>query len=234
MKLPFGILLAACVASAPASAAVAPRPGSGDPHIQTVAYDADQVVALQIAVNYALSVEFSPDEQIENVAVGNSASWQVTADKSANRLFIKPTGSVLDTNLIVVTDTRTYSFELHAAPAPNSMLPFVVRFTYPIAPQAAPLQAAGPRETVSYRFGGARELRPAVMSDDGQMTTIAWPADAPVPAIFLVGQDGKEALANGGMRDGQYVVEGIAQRFVFRANGQVAYATRQVRRADHP
>jgi type IV secretion system protein VirB9 len=234
MRLPFSILLAACLASGPASASVTPHPGTGDPHIQSVAYDPDQVVALQIAVNYALSVEFSPDEQIENVAVGNSAAWQVTADKSANRLFIKPTGGVSDTNLIVVTETRTYSFELHAAPAANSMLPFLVRFTYPTAPQAPLLPSTKPRETASYRLTGARDLRPAAMSDDGQATTITWSANAPVPAIFLLEQDGKEALANGGMRDGRYVVDGIAQRFVFRANGQVAYATRQVKKANEP
>jgi type IV secretion system protein VirB9 len=211
-------------------AAITPQPGPGDPRIQRVEYDPQQVVVLGIALNYALTVEFSPDERIENVSVGNGAVWQVTANKSANRLFIKPTQSPVATGMTVVTDTRVYVFELTGASAASPTTPFVVRFSYPAAPQSPGTQeqAAG---VVAYKFSGARELRPTTMNDDGQSTTIIWPAAAVIPAVFTVTADGTEVLANGAMREGRFVIDQIATRFIFRANGKTAYATRQVRKA---
>lgn len=215
-----------------ARAAITPQPGPGDPRIQRVEYDAQQVVVLHVAVNYALTVEFSPDERIENVSVGNAAVWQVTANKGANRLFIKPMQGPMATDMTVVTDTRVYSFELTGAPGPSPTMPFLVRFTYPAAPQPPAAQAPA-ASVVVYKFSGARELRPSAMDDDGQSTAITWPAAAVIPAVSTMGADGTEALANGAVRDGRFVVDQVAGRFVFRANGKTAYATRQVRKA-HP
>ena len=41
-------MLTIALAVDPAQAQVRPQPGSGDPRIQTVMYDADQVVSLQV------------------------------------------------------------------------------------------------------------------------------------------------------------------------------------------
>ena len=232
MRRPLPLLLALCLIASEASAAVTPHPGSGDPHIQVVDYDADQVVVLNVAMGYALTVAFSPDEQIENVSVGNSAAWQVAADKGANRLFIKPTGGMTQTDMTVVTDTRAYAFELQPQPSPNPTMPFLVRFAYPAAPQASP-QPSGQAEVVTYRFGGAHDLRPSAMTDDGQTTSISWPDKTAIPATFMIPADGQPSLANGVMQEGRYVIQGIAPRYEFRAHGKTAYATRQVKTAIH-
>jgi type IV secretion system protein VirB9 len=225
VKLACGFVAAWFIAGS-ANGAVTPQPGPGDPHIQSVEYDAQQVVVLRLAFNYALTIEFSPDERIENVAVGNSAVWQVTADKSADRLFVKPMQTSGDTDMTVVTDTRIYTFELQTAPSPDASMAYVVRFHYPAAPGAA--LAANPIPLASvYRFEGARELRPLSMSDDGRSTMITWAAKTPYPAVLIVA-DGKETLANGTVRDGRLVIDDIADRFIFRAGGRTAFATRHV------
>ena len=72
MKRCAPLILALAFAALPAHAQVRPQPGSGDPRIQSVMYDADQVVQLQVPTGYELTVEFAPDERIENVAVGDS------------------------------------------------------------------------------------------------------------------------------------------------------------------
>ena len=69
--------LALALLAAPLAAQVQPRPAGGDPRIQVVDYNDDQVVQLQATPGYQLTVEFGPDEQIESVAVGDSAAWQV-------------------------------------------------------------------------------------------------------------------------------------------------------------
>ena len=53
-------------------------------------YDADQVVPLQAAPGYQVMLEFGADERIENVAVGDSAAWQVTPNRSGDHVFVKP------------------------------------------------------------------------------------------------------------------------------------------------
>jgi type IV secretion system protein VirB9 len=102
-----GLLLAM-----PAAAQVRPEPGPGDPRIQSVLYDANQVVQIQAATGYQVTVEFAQDERIENIAVGDSGAWQITPNKRGDHLFIKAVGQGVTTNLTVVTDARTYVFEL--------------------------------------------------------------------------------------------------------------------------
>ncbi|MBL0001847.1 MAG: TrbG/VirB9 family P-type conjugative transfer protein [Sphingomonadales bacterium] len=49
------------------------------------------------------------------MAVGDSAGWQVSANKRGDFMFVKNLEANRPTNLTVVTDVRTYSFELLGA-----------------------------------------------------------------------------------------------------------------------
>jgi type IV secretion system protein VirB9 len=53
--------------------------------------------------------------------------------------------------------------------------------------------------------------------DDGAATYFAWPRQADLPAVFVVGADGVEGLANAVVRDGYLVVDQLAPRFVIRS-----------------
>ncbi len=217
-----GALAAGCVPR-PTWAAVLPKPGSRDPHVQTIDYEPDEVFLLRVALGYALTVEFSSDERIENVALGNSGVWQVMVNRRADHLFIKPMQGASETDLAVVTDTRFYNFQLEPLPALEPDMPFSLRFIYP----AAIGDALAPQKTnAHYRFGGSRVIRPVSMEDDGTATYITWRADGPIPAIFVVNLQGKEALINGAMREGKYVVDQVGERFVFRLGDQSAQAVR--------
>jgi type IV secretion system protein VirB9 len=204
-------------------ASVTPKPGLKDPRIQTIDYDPDDVVALRVATGYALTVEFSPDERIENVALGNSATWQAVTNHRADHLFIKPMQGATNTNLTVVTDTREYNFDLTAVPAPDGTTPVSLRFTYPVT-----LDQVRPQEApkAHFRFAGAGAIRPASMYDDGTSTFIVWRDDSQIPAIFMLNDQNVEVLINGAMRNGKYVVDLIADRFIFRLANQKATATR--------
>jgi len=73
---------------------------------------------------------------------------------------------------------------------------------------------------------GSRALRPSAISDDGQATTILWPVDITLPAVYQIDAAGNEALVNGLMRDGAYVIEGVHPALVFKRGRAKATATR--------
>lgn len=208
-----------------AAAEVTPLPGARDARVQSIDYDADQVVRLRTAPGYALSVELSPDERIETIAIGTSAGWQVTATKRADRLFIKQEMSAADTNLTVITDARRYLFALAPSFGADPQLPFSVRFTYPGLTSAPIVEVE--RARGSYRVHGAKALRPIQMSDDGVATSILWPKDLDLPAVYALDASGREAIVNGAMRDGRFVVDMIAPKFVFRSGRNRAVAVRK-------
>lgn len=220
------ILALAFAAAWPAAAQVRPQSGAGDPRIQTVEYDANQVVQIQAAPGYQLSVQFGSDELIENVAVGDSGAWQVSANRNGGNLYIKPLQSSVSTNMTVVTNVRIYLFELVPLPGPSPDMAYQVRFTYPAA--AGPEQSATADLIVEgrYRLSGEPSLRPSRISDDGRHTYIEFPPDAAIPAIYAVDERGRESLVNGMMRDDLYVIDAVEPRLIFRIDQHVARATR--------
>ena len=224
------VFVVALVLTAPALGQVRPQPGAGDPHLQSVAYDSNQIVQLEAAPGYQLTVELSPDEQVKNVAVGDGTAWQVSVNHAGDHLFIKPSAPVA-TNMTVITSVRIYNFDLVPISAPMPDTPYTVHFTYPEIAAASdgeqyvdvsPLRRAQSR----YRISGDRTLRPDSVSNDGTHTYISWSRDKSIPAIFTVGPAGEEMLTNGGMRDDLYVVDGVPGELIFRVDGRTAQAVR--------
>jgi type IV secretion system protein VirB9 len=215
-----------------AVAQVAPVPGDGDPHLQSVDYNSRQIVRLRSAPGYQLMVELSPDEEVKSVALGDTGSWQVSASKGGDRLFIKPTQVGATTNMTVVTSVRVYNFELQAQPQAWPDMPYTVQFRYPAArPLPADAQyvdvSAAARRLSKYKVSGDRQLRPSSISDDGQHTYIIWPKTASIPAIYAVDRSGVEVLVNGMMgTDDVYVVDGAPQLLTFRIDRNMAWAER--------
>jgi type IV secretion system protein VirB9 len=220
------LLMFAISAAAPVAGQVRPRAGPGDPHIQIVDFAPDQVVLLEGAPGYQITLELSPDEQVESVAVGDSGAWSVTANRRGNHLFVKALAADISTNMTVLTTARLYTFELAPAAGPSEMA-YTVSFRYPAAPAGPPELAANAAGEGRYRLGGDKELRPSEISDDGTHTYIRWPRDRSLPAAYALGDTGQEMLVNGMMReDDVFVIAGVWRKLVFRMDKQVARATR--------
>jgi type IV secretion system protein VirB9 len=217
------VLAVSAALTGPVMAADAPLPGAVDPRIRTVAYDPDQVVRLTGYFGIQTMLEFAPDERIENVSIGDALGWQVTPNKKANLLFLKPLDRTAATNMTVVTDRRRYVFELVVAgpKATAKDLAYVVRF---LVPAPAVVMAAPPppptapvARNAAYSVKGDAAIQPAKVFDDGAATYFAWPAQADLPAVFVVNADGVEGLANAVVRNGYLVVDQLAPRFVLRS-----------------
>jgi type IV secretion system protein VirB9 len=216
-----------------AFAAQTPRPGVLDSRIRSVFYNADQVVTLKGYFGYQMMIEFAPDERIENVSIGDGTAWQITPNKKANLLFLKPVERAGPTNMTVVTDLRRYAFELlsHARGSEQDMA-YVVRFTYPAArPQVMVIKPAPPpppeRRNINYSYTGSRASLPSLVFDDGHFTYFQWPENVSTPALFVVDAAGGESLVNYSVRDGYQVVEQTAPRFVLRNGKEVTTVINQ-------
>lgn len=219
--LAFGLALAASPALA-----VVPQPGPGDPRIHLVQYDPEEVVELKVALGYQLSVEFDPAEKIENVAIGDSLGWQVTPNRRANLLFLKPMSARPQTNMTVITNLRRYNFELSVRPRSAARsAPFSVRFLYapPVVAYIAPPPPPPPpvERNASYSYQGSAKTLPVKVFDDGLDTYFSFREAEDLPAIFAVDPDGGESVVNTRQRSGYLVVDRVARGFVLRRGSEV-------------
>lgn len=220
-------ILLACLLAASGSAALA------DSRVRTLLYRPDTIVQIAGRANLQSVISFAPDERIENVAVGDSSSWQVTPNKRANMLFLKPISAGARTNMTVVTDRRTYLFDLRAGRAAGAAL-YSLRFAYPpviAAPnsaQPAPVQTRSPKPLTELNFAwtakGAKRLRPSRIFDDGKALFLAWPQGATLPAVFAATDD-HETPVNYKLEKDYLVVDGAPRQVVLRLGKARAVVT---------
>jgi type IV secretion system protein VirB9 len=211
------------ILAAPIAAQVRPTPGQGDQRLQNVRYDAEQVVQLPVAPGFQLMVSLAPGERIETIAVGDSSAWQVTASKRGDVFFVKNVQATNMTNMTVISDARTYSFELIPSGGYGGDTTYSVKFTY-----SDPVEAIAEAEEAPqyrYKLSGARAIRPLHVFPQGNQTIIEWSPEQQQPAIFEMRQ-GDEILINGEMQDGRYVVVGNPKKLIFRLDRLVATAVR--------
>jgi type IV secretion system protein VirB9 len=229
--IPAAILLS--LAAAPAFAR--------DERLATRLYNPDEVVRIEGRAGVQATVAFHEDEHIENVAIGDSNSWQVTPNKRANLLFVKPLSPRARTNMTVVTDRHTYFFDLVAGAGAAPL--YVLRFTYPakaeekaaapagLTPDEALAMDSAPADPANLNFAwaakGKARLVPARIYDDGTATYLAWAAGVPIPAIQIRDEKGAEGPVNYAVRGDVIVVDGVPPLIVLRAGKDSATLERR-------
>lgn len=231
MSALLGLLLAQALPATP-----------GDPRLITVRWHDNAVVRLNGHAGVETTVTLANEEHIENIAIGDANAWQVTPNRRANMLFLKPLSPRARTNLTVVTDRRTYFFDLVAAPGARAV--YGLRMAYPDeparpAPPPAPVALTGEEAALTkgpgapapvdpatldhaYTLHGAHELLPAQVFGDGQATYLAWPKGVPLPAILGRNERGVEGPINYAMHDDMIVVDGTPDTIVLRTGKLVA------------
>jgi type IV secretion system protein VirB9 len=222
-------LAAGHAAIAPVSMAQTPTrpvPGPGDPRIKEFMYDPNAIVAIRGQLGYELTIEFGSDERIENVSIGDSLAWQVTPNRKATLLFLKPMTKGAPTSMTVVTTARIYSFLLTAIESRNANDPDTLlrlRFLYP-EPARAELPPAPPPppppkpEDFNFDYGlsGSKNLHPVRVFDDGSVTYFQFDSRNAAPAVFVIGEDGKEEMANTRVQGEYTIADFTAETFILR------------------
>jgi type IV secretion system protein VirB9 len=193
-----------------------------DSRVRTLEFVPDKIVQIIGKSGIQSTIEFGADERIENVAVGDSSKWQITPNHRASMLFVKPLAPRSRTNMTVVTDRRTYMFDLVAGDKWTTPL-YALKFSYPndpppqnpakstqavataAAPTVAPAIMTADRLHFDWKTKGDGKLLPERVFDDGQSVYLAWGRDTPLPAILTVSEDHKEGPVNYRM-SGEYIV----------------------------
>lgn len=226
-------------------------PALADARLVERRYDPSSVVRIEGRTKVQATIQFADNESIENVAIGDSAAWQVTPNKRANLLFVKPLEPTASTNMTVVTNKRTYLFDLVASPRARPL--YVLRFTYPDEPKDEPetelaatngvpgsgsanltemTAATDPYAVVdpaqlNFAWAGKGDLAllPERTYDDGLATFLSWPSGQPVPAILVKDAEGTEGPVNFTVRGDVIVVDGVPREIVLRSGDDAATLT---------
>jgi len=228
---PLLAILFAVVATA-SDGQVRPSPGVGDPRLQTIDYKRDQIVTIETAPGYQLLIELAPDEQIQSIAVGDSAAWSATPTKQGNRVYIKAMQAGVNSNMTVVTNSRFYGFDLVSSGGSGDQSPYKISFRYPDEARASVEEASlpDPGQIVGrYHLAGDRSLLPTWVVDDGHKTYIEWPRGRSLPAVFTIDEHGRESVGNGGMRADTFVIDDVSSKLLFRIDQRVARADRYLK-----
>jgi type IV secretion system protein VirB9 len=218
-----------------------PIPGAVDPRVQTVLFKEDSVVSLRGHYGYQMMIEFGADERIENVSIGDSLAWQVTPNRRADTLFVKPIEFDAATNMSVITSKHRYTFQLSAQEPTGPGDPTIiyrVKFIYPPEPVATEPKDLVPQMPASsnqnYSVSGSPRNVPSRIFDDGQRTYLEWPTGAATPAVFALGADGSESLVNFIMRGNVMVVERVGPAFILRNGPDQTIVSNDVWREPDP
>lgn len=172
---------------------------------QVYAYEPGALYEVYTSPNYVTTVLLEPGETLNTIAAGDTARWMVTQADAEEEIdgrtivLIKPQAANLRTNVVLITDRRTYLIE--AVSQSGSTYSAQIAWTYP---QSANLEGAAPVDNVNFAYRvrtirGARPLwAPTRVFDDGRRTWIEFSSDAEasdLPPLFVVSREGAE-IAN--------------------------------------
>ena len=132
------VVLGLCVF---ASSALAQQvPITTDSRIRTLVYNPNEVYELKFYYGYQSFIEFSEDEEIEMISIGEAFAWRLTP--AGKRLFVRPLEIAGHTNMTIISNKRTYHFDIRSGEydgRADEELVYTVRFFYPQIGQPLPI-----------------------------------------------------------------------------------------------
>ncbi len=227
-----------------ALAVIESRPTPTDSRIRVITYNQEDVFKFIGYYGYQASIELAPDESVVSISMGNTTSWQIVP--AGNRIFIKPMDTEdATTNMTLLTNKRTYYFELYAEEASDIRaegMVFNMKFLYPDQEDSEHIRsyASGSSEgkltvpdlahpeklNFHYTLSGNEEVAPIKVFDDGEFTYLKFrDRNNEIPAIFAVDYDLRESMVNFRLdpKDKNLIiVEQVFGKLTLRAGKKVA------------
>lgn len=187
-------------------------------------------------------IQLDADEGlIEKPMIGDSIQWKAAG--SPNNIYIKPTRPGIETSLTLVTNKRTYQFQLISGQDPETSTVYQkVSFNYPDEEAGVKLRQkmaisaeSAERQRLSdqiitrnvdpsslnfaYNIEGDAPFTPVAVYNDGKFTYLIMPKTQDVPAVFLVDDEGNPSLINYKVLDnGKIRVERVAKGLLLKLN----------------
>ncbi|PZO55821.1 MAG: P-type conjugative transfer protein TrbG [Alphaproteobacteria bacterium] len=207
------------LAEANAEARRRPDPANFSDATHVYDYAPGAIYEIYGAPGFISTVLLEPGETILTVAAGDTTRWmveQAIGGDIANpraMLLIKPTRTNVRTNIVLVTDRRSYSIEAIAVSGQTYSAQTAWR--YPGDADAALAGGPASPETLNFDYrirtvrGFAPRWRPVRVYDDGRKTYIEFPpamATSEAPPLFIT-EHGEAALVNYRVSGDRYVVD---------------------------
>jgi P-type conjugative transfer protein TrbG len=196
--------------------------------IQVYPFTDGALYRLYAAPEQVTDIALQPGENLVSVSAGDTVRWVVgntTSGTGSDRqvhILVKPFAPGLTTNLIIMTDRRSYHLELMST-AHTSMA--AISWTYPedqlfalqqqnsLAEAAEPVAENVTLADLHFRYeitGDNPPWRPVRVFDDGKKVYIEFPDridQGEAPPLFVVGPQGDDQLVNYRLRDNYYIVD---------------------------
>ncbi|NYT79539.1 TrbG/VirB9 family P-type conjugative transfer protein [Alcaligenaceae bacterium] len=223
----------ACALAAPAMALDVPKNSRADHRVRYVDYDPANVIQLDAVIGVASLIVLEDGEEYKFHVFGDSQAYDFT--HHANNLFFKPIANDADSNLIVITNKRNYTFRVsyHRDRTARALYKLVIRYPDSLllqtrqAAREALVQTAfakvgTPVNWQAYTKSGDLAIAPVHAWDDGHQTWLQFASNAEIPAVYRVTPDGQEVITNGHMADHRtMVLHRTASRWHLRLGHQV-------------
>ena len=147
--------------------ALAQTPITTDSRIRTLVYNPNEVYELKFYYNYQSFIEFSDDEEIEMISIGEAFAWRLTP--SGKRIFIRPLEVAAHTNMTIITNKRTYHFDIRSdefTGKADEDLVYTVRFFYPQVGQPLPIPPQLSVPNIAAKIPAAKKILPSALPNN--------------------------------------------------------------------
>ena len=214
------------------------RPTPVDSRIRVMVYNPDDVFKFTGYYGYQASIELASNEEVISISMGDTTSWQIVP--AGHRIFIKPMEPDATTNLTLITNKRTYFFELYAEETTDIRDPgmvFNVKFIYPDEEDEDHIRTFSKSDSKGpdlkhpenfnfyYSISGNEEIAPIKIFDDGEFTYLQFrDKNNEIPAIFAVDEDLMESMVNFRLdpnNSNLVVVEQVFKKLTLRAGKKI-------------
>ena len=154
--------------------------------------------------SYVSTILLEPGETLTDIAAGDTARWMVTQAESETAedprtvVLVKPNASGLRTNIVLITDRRTYLIE--AVAQSGAAYSAQIAWSYPRS-EATAVAAPIDGVNLNYRVRTTRGARPVWLPtrvfDDGRRTWIEFSPNveaSDLPPLFVITSEGAELV----------------------------------------
>lgn len=218
-----------------------PKISKEDQRVLYTEFRADEVYPISAANGIITTIVFAPAEEVQSYGSGFSTAWEFQS--RGNFFFLKPKATDGRTNLVVVTNRRSYLFDIRLGSRAKAT--YRLTFKYPLDEiEAAKKEAennlvknllsdnalhseekdsANANYNYTMNFGTAptsKAIAPTKAFDDNRFTYLKFKEQTDFPAVYRV-QDGEETLLNSHVEDGWLVLHGVYKEVRLRAGKAV-------------
>ncbi|QGZ94958.1 TrbG/VirB9 family P-type conjugative transfer protein [Terricaulis silvestris] len=168
------------------------------------AYEPGALYEVYANPNYVSTILLEPGETLADIAAGDTSRWMVSQAEGESEgdartiVLVKPNAAGLRTNIVLITDRRTYLIE--ALSQAGTAYSAQIAWSYPATSGgegAAPIDAINLAYRIRTTQGRRPPWIPTRVFDDGRRTWIEFAADivaAELPPLFVVTGEGAELV----------------------------------------